>query len=102
MMFGIFFGLGLTASQEMFYNSLLMPMVGVLGYVIFRWKAIFVVPILIVITNVLSFLIGFMQGAEFIEFYGTLMWAFLYSIFVIIGVIIAGLLHFAFRKEESL
>ena len=35
MMFGVFFGLSLTASEEMFYNSLIMPVIGGLGYVIF-------------------------------------------------------------------
>ena len=57
MMLGVFFGLSLTASEDMFYNSLIMPVIGVLGYVIFRWKAVYQVPILLL---VIQFLINFL------------------------------------------
>ena len=37
IMFGLFFGLGLTDGREMFYNSLIMPVIGVLGYIVFSF-----------------------------------------------------------------
>lgn len=99
LMFGIFFGLSLTASQEMFYNSLLMPLVGAVGYVVFRWNALYVVPGLMLVTSCLSMLLGMLRGVEYLDFASGVMMVTIYSIFVVIGVAIAGLLHFAFRRE---
>lgn len=99
LMFGIFFGLGLTASSELFYNSLIMPIVGVFGYVIFRWKSLYAVPILLLFTNVISFVLNVVRGIEEIGMYSRVMWTGIYSIFVVVGIVIAGLIHYAFRKE---
>ena len=41
LMFGIFFGLSLTAGSGLFLNSLIMPVIGSIGYCLFRWKCIF-------------------------------------------------------------
>lgn len=101
LMFGIFFGLSLTADAEMFYNSLLMPVIGVIGYVIFRWHALYVVPVLMLVTSCLSLLLGTLRGVEHLDFASGVMWVFIYSIFVVIGVVIAGLLHFACRREAG-
>lgn len=100
MMFGIFFGLSLTASNGMFYNSLIMPFIGALGYLLFRWKSLFLVPVLLLLTHGLTNLFGLIRGAEHLDLYSLLMWTFLYSIFVLLGVLIASLLHYAFRKEK--
>ena len=99
LMFGIFFGLGLTASSELFYNSLIMPIVGVFGYVIFRWKSLYTVPLLLLFTNVISFILNEFRGIEELGMYSRVMWTGIYSIFVIVGIVIAGLIHYAFRKE---
>ena len=101
MMFGIFFGLSLTAGSDMFYNALIMPVIGVLGYIIFRWRALYTIPILLLITHGLTNAVGTIRDAEHLDFYSLLMWTFLYSIFALLGVIIAGLIHFAFRKEDK-
>ncbi len=100
MMFGVFFGLSLTASDEMFYNSLVMPVIGGLGYVIFRWKAAYLVPGLLLIMQCLFNFFGMVRGIEYMPFVEIVMWIGIYSIFVELGVVIAGLLHFAFRKER--
>lgn len=101
LMFGIFFGLSLTADAEMFYNSLLMPVIGAVGYVIFRWHALYVVPLLMLVTNCLSLVLSMLRGVEHLDFASGVMWVAIYSIFVAVGVVIAGLLHFAFRREPS-
>ncbi|MBQ8633463.1 MAG: zf-HC2 domain-containing protein [Lachnospiraceae bacterium] len=100
MMFGVFFGLSLTASQEMFYNSLIMPVIGALGYVIFRWKAIYQIPLLLLVMQSLINFLGLARGMEYMPFVAILMWVGIYTIFVELGVLVAGLLHFAFRKER--
>ena len=100
MMFGVFFGLSLTASEEMFYNSLIMPVTGALGYVIFRWKAVYQVPLLLLVMQFLINFLGMARGMEYMPVMGVVMWVGIYTIFVELGVLVAGLLHFVFRKEK--
>ena len=100
MMFGIFFGLGLTAGSDMFYNTLIMPIIGVLGYYIFRQRALFIVPGLLLITHCAINLLGSLRGVEHLDLFSVIVWTFLYSLFAILGTIAAWLLHFAFRKER--
>lgn len=100
MMFGMFFGVSLTAGSELFYNTLIMPIIGALGYVIFRRNALYKIPILLLITHCATNLFGTIRGVEHLDIYSLLMWTFLYSIFSILGTIVAWLLHFAFRKER--
>ena len=99
LMFGIFFGLGLTAGSELFYNSLIMPIIGVFGYVIFRWKSLYAVPLLLLFTNMISFILNVFRGIEELGMYSRVMWTGIYSIFVVVGIVIAGLIHYVFRKE---
>ena len=100
LMFGVFFGLSLTASQEMFYNSLIMPVIGALGYVLFRWKAVYQVPLLLLIMQLLINFLGLARGMEYMAVMEIVIWVGIYSIFVESGVLVAGLLHFAFRREK--
>lgn len=100
MMFGAFFGLSLTASQEMFYNSLIMPVIGALGYVLFRWKAVYRVPVLLLIMQLLINFLGLARGMEYMAVIEVVLWVGIYTIFVEAGVLVAGLLHFAFKKGE--
>lgn len=99
IMFGIFFGLSLTASEEMFLNSFIMPIIGAFGYYLFCWKAAYTVPCIIVISNFIINGIGFLRGVEHLDIMSMIMWGSVYSLFAIIGTIIAGLLHFGLRKE---
>ena len=99
IMFGIFFGLSLTASEEMFLNSFIMPIIGAFGYYLFHWKAAYTVPCIIVISNFIINGIGFFRGVEHLNISSMVMWGAVYSLFAIIGTIIAGLLHFGLRKE---
>lgn len=100
LMFGVFFGLSLTASEEMFYNSLIMPIIGALGYVLFRWKASYQVPVLLLVMLLIINFFGMVRGMEIMPVMGVVMWVGIYTIFVEIGVLVAGLFHFAFRKGE--
>lgn len=97
---GAFLGLSFTASEDMFYNSLIMPVVGIIGYVIFQWNALWMVPLVLLIAQIITNFIGVMRGLEDITIMGVVMWVGIYSIFVALGVLVAGLLHFAFRKEK--
>ena len=79
------------------YNSLIMPVAGVFGYYVFRWKAIYKVPILLLIIDLLVYLLQLVE----IGLGETLAWTFIYCIFVVVGIAIAFLLHFALKKEKN-
>ena len=101
LMFGMVFGVCLTADVDMFRNSLIMPALGCLGYFLFRWRAVYLMPVLLFATSAASFLLGLMKGLEPADSASLLIWAGLYAVFAIAGVLIAGLLHFALRKEKN-
>ena len=97
IIFFIFLGFGWTAGNNLMYNSLIMPLVGIFGYYVFKWKAVYKVPVLLLIIDLAVFAFQLVE----IGFADTLMWTVLYAIFVLVGVAIAFLLHYALRKEDN-
>lgn len=97
VIFFIFLGFGWTAGDNLMYNSLIMPVVGVFGYYVFRWKAVYKIPILLLIIDTFVCLFKLIE----IDLYSAVVWTMIYSIFVFVGIAIAFLLHFAFRKEKN-
>lgn len=98
LMFGILFGLSLTAGSNLFYNVVLMPSIGAVGYYLFRWKALYILPLVLSGTHAVTNFLG--MGNEVLDGYSLLLWSLLYSLFAVLGAIIAWLLHFVFRKED--
>ena len=99
MMFGIFYGLMLTAGNGIFMNVIIMPVIGGIGYYLFRWKALYIVPSLLLVTHVITNALGL--GGEVLEPMGLLLWTAIYCGVALVGFVIAALLHFAFRKEDG-
>ena len=97
IIFFILWGFSLTGGEDLMYNSVIMPIVGLFGYYVFKWKALYKMPILLLIINLLAYHLHFTE----IDFISVFPWTAIYSIFVVVGVIIAFLLHFAFRKERK-
>ena len=97
LIFLIFLGFGWTGGENLMYNSLIMPVVGIFGYYVFRWKAIYKVPILLLIIDTFICLFKLVD----LDLYSAFLWTGIYSIFVFVGILIAFLLHFAFRKEKN-
>ena len=97
LIFLIFLGFGWTAGNNLMYNSLIMPIVGIFGYYVFKWKAVYKVPVLLLLIDLAVFAFQLVE----IGFADTLMWTLLYAIFVLVGVVIAFLLHYAIRKEKK-
>ncbi len=96
IVFFIFFGFLSMDSANVFYNSLIMPVVGVFGYIIFRFKAFYKLPILLLVINFFACIFKF-ADVEFIDIF---FWTAIFTAFVFVGIIIAFLLHFALRKEK--
>ena len=99
LMFGIFFGLSLTGGSHLFYNILIMPMIGALGYSLFRWHSLYKVPALLLVTHLLTNGLSLVRGVEHLDPASLVLWTALYALFACLGALIAGLLHFALRKE---
>ena len=97
LIFFIFLGFGWTGGENLMYNSLIMPVVGIFGYYVFRLKALYKVPILLLIIDTFVCLFRLVD----LDLYSAFLWTMIYSIFVFVGIAIAFLLHFAFRKENN-
>ena len=99
MMFGIFYGLMLTAGNGLFLNVVIMPVIGAIAYYLFRWKALVIVPPLLLVTHFITNALGL--GGEYLMPVEVLLWTAIYCGFALIGFVIAALLHFVFRKEDA-
>ena len=99
LMFGIFYGLMLTAGSNLFLNIIIMPIIGGMGYYLFRWRALYIVPALLFVTHIFTNFMGL--GSEVLELIGLFMWTSIYCGVALVGFVIAALLHFAFKKEDD-
>ncbi|MBR2387948.1 MAG: zf-HC2 domain-containing protein [Clostridia bacterium] len=97
IVFFVFLGFSFTGGENLMYNSLIMPIVGVFGYYVFRWKAIYKMPILLLAIDLSVCLFKLVE----LDLYSAVMWTGIYSIFVFIGIAIAFLIHYATRKENE-
>lgn len=99
MMFGIFYGLMLTAGNGIFMNVIIMPIIGGIGYYLFRWKALFIIPPLLLVTHFITNALGL--GGEGLMPIEVVLWTAIYCCVTLVGFLIAALLHFAFKKEDD-
>ncbi len=74
ILIGAVSGMMLTNSMNMFYNALIMPLIGGLGFLVLRKKTVWLT-------------ILFYSG--------------IYTFFIIIGIVIAMLLEYAFRRDSK-
>ncbi len=99
MMLGIFAGLALTAREGMFYNLLIMPVIGALGYLVFRKKTLYELPVLLVVMHLAVNGINWLRGLEFLDLYSIFFFTVIYIVLAQVGALIAALFHYAFQKE---
>lgn len=106
ILIGVFVGVGLTESAGMFYNVLIMPTIGIIGFFALRQKAYYLPIMIFVIVYVWHFIKYMLEGMLNRAEWGTLVvapsfWALIYSGLCALGVLIGFLLFIAFRKEEK-
>jgi len=75
-----------------------MPVVGIFGYYVFKWKAIYKIPVLLLAVELFIFAFKLWD----LNFHSAVIWTLLYAIFVFVGIVIAFLLHYVFGKEKKL
>lgn len=102
---GAILGISLTDGIGMFYNIIIMPTIGILGYFVFAKKSYYV-PLTIFTFVYIWLLIKFaMEGMfSYTSFISAMLnpayWALIYSGLCFLGIIIGYLLKIAFRREE--
>ena len=97
IIFFIFLGFGWTAGENLMYNSLIMPIVGIFGYCAFGYRSVYKIPALLLIIDLFVCVFKLVQ----LDLYSAFMWTIVYSLFVLVGIAIAFLLHYAIRKDEE-
>ena len=97
IIFFVFLGFGWTNGDNLMYNSLIMPIVGIFGYIIFGWRAVYKMPVLLLAIDTFVCVFNLIE----INLLSTIMWTIIYSMFVFVGNAIAFLLHYALRKETK-
>ncbi len=106
MLIGTSFGLWISDSMNIFYNALILPAIGALGYLLLKKKAY------LLSVGIFLFSMGWIAIRELI--YGVLgysdfkslflmafWWSFIYVFFIALGTVIAWLFSYAFRKEKK-
>lgn len=97
---GMFFGISLLENQDVLYILFVMPIIGACSYPVYRWKALWKDPLVLSGLYLIAHMISLLQGAAF-SLLGIVLWMLMITVFTDVGVLIVGLLHFAFRKEKS-
>ncbi len=95
----VFVGVGLTAGEGLFYNSLLMPVVGVLGYCLFRKKSFYRIPVLILLLHAVTELIRPISQDEALDWYTVFVYSVIYSLLALAGALAAFFFHRACGKK---
>ena len=100
LIFGVLYGVSLTAGEGLFLNAVIMPVIGAVGYYLLREKVIYGVPLMILVTHFVTNTFGLIRGVEHLDALTLLMWCGLYALFAVAGSTAAWLLHFALGKED--
>lgn len=103
---GSFIGVIISESELMFYNIVIMPIIGGISYFAFNKKA-YIVPLSIFIFTYIWIFIKYFINGEFIDgdissiIIASGTWAVIYGGLCILGIIIGFLLYIAFKKESK-
>ena len=98
---GVFVGTGLTYGENLFYNTVIMPVVGALAYWVFRWRATYVTPIIVMGTQLISFVVLLIMGDSSVtDPYSTFVFSLIYSALAVVGVVVVGLISVTLGREK--
>ena len=100
LLFGLYFALSLSGSDDVGISILIMPFAGIFAYLAFRLKALYILPVIIFLMQVLINETGNLKSGRFIEFKGLLLFVAVYYLLALAGIVIMALLKFAFGKTN--
>lgn len=99
---GAVIGVALSNSMGMFYNFIIMPIVGGVSLLAFRRRCFWVPIAVFILSYVWTTIMNIVEaGFKWIMLYSGLFYSVIYSGLVVLGIVIAGLLWFAFKKEDE-
>ncbi len=101
----ILFGVGLTSGVNIFYNILIMPAVGIAAYLLLRGRSYIVIFLVLIVAwlgNMVFYYIDSGFESILVAMLAPLYWSIIYASLVMVGIVIAFLLDFAFRREPKL
>ena len=101
LLIGAIIGIALTDTMGMFYNFIIMPLIGAISYFFFKRKWLYIPLMIFLATYTFSTIrIFLVEGFRWEFFYhGYVFFSFIYAGLVVLGAIIAILLKYAFTKE---
>ncbi len=106
MFAGTLFGLLISDSMNMFYNALILPAIGALGYVLLKKKAYLISVSFFLFSlgwiTIRGLIDGVLVSSDFYSlFLMAFWWSIIYVFFIALGTVIAWLFSYAFRKEKK-
>lgn len=107
ILIGAVLGMMITNSMNMFYNALIMPLIGGLEFYVLRKNTAWLTGGLFLFTSIWQFLQfyivdGVPTGSSVLDLaVGSLFYSVIYTFFSIIGIVIAMLLEYAFRRDSK-
>jgi len=104
LLIGSILGIALSYSFGMFYNFILMPVLGGVGYLVLSKRWYYIPLWIFILSYIWLFISGFIEGMQYYTspiffIISPLFLSFIYTGLSIIGIIITRLLKFAFKKE---
>lgn len=101
LMAGAIIGVALSNSMGMFYNFIIMPIIGGVSVASFKRKWHLAPIAIFILTYLWQTIVGIVSdGFSWNALYNGLYYSILYAILVLLGVIIVMLLKFTFKKER--
>ncbi|MBR3768654.1 MAG: zf-HC2 domain-containing protein [Clostridia bacterium] len=97
--FGVACGIKDGGGVYIIANVILMPVIGILSFFVFRWKALVYVPPLIFAVFLL--INAFVSDVNAYSFDMVALLSLVFSAAAVAGILIAGLLKFAFGKDDK-
>ena len=99
---GAILGIALSSSMGMFYNFIIMPIIGGISFIVFKRKWVVAALAIFVVTYLWqTILVMAENGFSLSELTVGLYYSAVYAFLVVLGTVIARLLRFAFEKGEN-
>ncbi len=101
LLVGAIVGVALSNSMGMFYNLMIMPIIGGVSFITLKRKWFIAPSVIFLLAIIWQTLAGFINyGSLRDAFYDGIYFSIIYTILSGLGVVIAILLKFAFKKER--
>ena len=104
LILGSIIGVNLNDSQNMFYNFLIMPLLGGVAYLVFERKAYLASILVFIISFIHQMGYGYLKGYFFnikVLFYESIYMSIIFVIFFFVGIIILKLLTISIQGLEG-